>query len=79
MKLLDFLGLAEDEQYKTLFEKGALVAIRTDEPIMKKLYCINSFYVELHTHHQTEDILFKKIFKEGELLDSYLERFSLNN
>lgn len=79
MKLLDFLTLNENEQYETLFKKGALVAVVEEKPITKKLYCLNTFFVELHLHHKTKNILFKKIFKEGELLDQYLDDFNLKS
>ncbi|RAR46886.1 hypothetical protein [Flavobacterium lacus] len=77
MKLITFLALPEKEQYQTLFESGVLVAERNEKPVIKKLYSLNTFYVEVHLHYGTEDILFKKVFKEGELLDSYLSEFKL--
>jgi hypothetical protein len=77
VKLITFLALPEKEQYQTLFESGVLVAERNEKPVIKKLYSLNTFYVEVHLHYGTEDILFKKVFKEGELLDSYLSEFKL--
>ena len=77
MKLIHYLALSESEQYQILFSKGTVVAERRDKPVVKKLYSLNTFFVELHIHYGTEEILFKKVFKEGELLDSYLREFKL--
>lgn len=77
MKLIKFLALSEKQQYEILFEKGAIVAVRNEKPVIKKLYSLNTFFVEVHFHFGTEEILFKKVFKEGELLDSYLSEFKL--
>lgn len=77
MKLIHYLALSESEQYQILFSKGTVVAERRDKPVVKKLYSLNTFFVELHIHYGTEEILFKKVFKEGELLDGYLKEFNL--
>ena len=77
LKLISFLALPENEQYRILFEKGAVVAERLEKPVIKKLYSLHTFFVEVHFHYGTEEILFKKVFKEGELLDGYLNEFDL--
>lgn len=77
MKLISFLALPENEQYRILFEKGAVVAERHEKPVIKKLYSLHSFFVEVHFHYGTEEILFKKVFKAGELLDNYLNDFNI--
>ena len=77
MKLIKFLALAEKQQYEILFDKGVVVAERNGKPVIKKLYSLNTFFVEVHFHFGTEEILCKKVFKEGELLDSYLSEFKL--
>ncbi|RXR28676.1 hypothetical protein EQG68_13855 [Flavobacterium piscinae] len=77
MKLINFLALPEKEQYQTLFESGVVVAERKEKPVIKKLYSLNTFFVEVHLHFGTEEILFKKVFKEGEILDGYLREFKL--
>jgi len=77
LKLINFLALAEKQQYEILFDKGVVVAERNGKPVIKKLYSLNTFFVEVHFHFGTEEILFKKVFKEGELLDSYLKEFKL--
>jgi len=78
LKLIDFLALNENEQYTILFSKGTVVAERQEKPVHKKLYSLNTFFVELHIHYGTEEILFKKVFKDGELLDSYLNLFTIS-
>jgi hypothetical protein len=78
LKLFDFLALIESEQYSILFSKGTVVAERQEKPVHKKLYSLNNFFVELHIHYGTEEILFKKVFKDGELLDSYLNQFTIS-
>lgn len=77
MKLIHYLALSESEQYEILFKKGTIVAERLEKPVIKKLYSLNTFFVELHIHFGTEELLFKKVFKEGELLDGYLNQFQL--
>lgn len=77
MKLIKFLALPEKEQYQTLFERGVIVAERNEKPVIKKLYSLNTFFVEVHLHFGTEEILFKKVFKAGEILDNYLNDFTL--
>jgi hypothetical protein len=78
LKLFHFLALIESEQYSILFSKGTVVAERQEKPVHKKLYSLNNFFVELHIHYGTEEILFKKVFKDGELLDSYLNQFTIS-
>ncbi len=77
VKLITFLALPEKEQYQILFKNGVIVAERNEKPVIKKLYSLNTFFVEVHLHFGTEEILFKKVFKAGELLDSYLSEFKL--
>ena len=77
MKLLAFLSLSETEQYQLLFKDGTVVAERLEKPVLKKLYSLHHFYVEIHFHYGTEEILFKKVFKNGELLDNYLDQITL--
>lgn len=77
LKLIKFLALDEKEQYRILFSKGAVVAERNDKPVVKKLYSLHSYYIEVHFHYGTEEILFKKVFKSGEILDTYLNDVKL--
>ena len=77
MKLIAFLSLTENEQYQLLFKEGTIVAERLEKPVLKKLYSLHNFYVEIHFHYGTEEILYKKVFKTGELLDNYLNEITL--
>ncbi|MDP2162528.1 MAG: hypothetical protein Q8K02_18750 [Flavobacterium sp.] len=77
MKLIHFLALSEEEQYDTLFMQGSIVAMQKETSVVKKLYTLSSFFVEVHFHSNTNAILYKKIFKEGELLDNYLKNIQL--
>ena len=77
MKLIAFLSLSETEQYQLLFKEGTIVAERLEKPVLKKLYSLHNFYVEIHLHYGTEEILYKKVFKNGELLDNYLDQITL--
>lgn len=72
MKLITFLALPEKEQYQILFERSTLVAERREKPVYKRLYSLDTFFIEVHFHFGTEEILYKKVFKNGELLDNYL-------
>ena len=79
MKITAFLSLSEDEQLKTVFQKGVIVAEKKEKPFIKKLYSLGAFYIEIHFHYLNEKILYKKIFKSGELLDNYLKEIKINN
>jgi hypothetical protein len=72
LKLITFLALPEKEQYQILFERSTLVAERREKPVYKRLYSLDTFFIEVHFHFGTEEILYKKVFKNGELLDNYL-------
>lgn len=79
MKITAFLSLTEEEQLDTVFRKGVIVAEKTEKPFIKKLYSLGSFYIEIHFNSLNEKILFKKVFKSGELLDNYLKEIKINN
>lgn len=79
MKITAFLSLSEDEQLETVFKKGVIVAEKTEKPFIKKLYSLGAFYVEIHFNSLNEKILYKKVFKSGELLENYLKEIKINN
>ena len=76
MKLTSFLALSDSEQFEFIFSKGKCVAEMKKPPIHQKLYCVGSFYVEIHFLNTDQKIILKKIFKEGELLDKYLVEYN---
>jgi hypothetical protein len=77
MKLYEFLGLSEVEQYDSIWSFGVHVDsfIRDSKAI--NLYVINNFYCEVYYDIKTNKILYKKTFKHGELLDKYLDKIKL--
>ena len=77
MKLYEFSRLSEEEQYNTTWEIGVLVDQFIKEGIVINLYAINEFFVEVYYDQSNNKILYKKHFKQGELLDKYLNRIKL--
>ena len=77
MKLYEFCRLNEVEQYNTVWNIGTLVDQYFKEVIVINLYAINEFFVEVYYDRDTNKILYKKHFKQGELLDKYLNKIKL--
>jgi hypothetical protein len=77
MKLFDFLKLSEEEQYIATWKKGAYVDLYLKDNIAIELYAINTFYVEIYYERNTTELLYKKMFKQGDLLDKYMDRIHL--
>ena len=77
MKLFEFLKLSDEEQYDATWEKGARVDLYLKDNIAIELYAINTFYVEIYYERNTTERLYKKTFKQGELLNKYLDRIQL--
>jgi hypothetical protein len=77
MKLYEFCRLNEVEQYDTVWNVGTLVDQYFKEVIVINLYIINEFFVEVYYDRDTNKILYKKHFKQGELLDKYLNKIKL--
>ena len=77
MKLYEFLGLSEEEQYNTVWSLGVHVDSFIKDNIAINLYVLNNFYCEVYYDMNTNKILYKKHFKQGELLDKYLNKIKL--
>lgn len=77
MKLYEFCSLTEVEQYNTVWNIGALVDQYYNDNVIINLYAINDFFVEVYYDRDTNKILYKKHFKQGELLDKYLNKIKL--
>lgn len=77
MKLYEYKNLNEEEQYRILWEEGVLIDACMDGDVKKLLYAINNFYVELWCHAITNKILWKLSFKQGKLLEKYLEKYTV--
>jgi hypothetical protein len=77
MKLYEFLRLSEVEQYDAVWSLGVHVDTHIKENIASSLYAINDFYCEVYYDIQTNKILYKQTFKQGELLNKYLDKIIL--
>jgi hypothetical protein len=77
MKLFEFLKLSDEEQYDVTWNKATYVDLYLKDNIAIELYAINTFYVEIYYERNTTERLYKKMFKQGELLDKYLDRILL--
>ena len=77
MKLYEFCRLTEVEQFNTVWNIGKLVDQYINDNIAINLYAINDFYCEVYYDMNTNKILYKKHFKQGELLDKYLNKIKL--
>jgi hypothetical protein len=77
MNLYEFTRLSEEEQYKTTWNIGVMVDQVIKDGIAINLYAINEFFVEVYYDQSNNKILYKKHFKQGELLDKYLNRINL--
>jgi hypothetical protein len=76
MKLFEFLKLSDEDQYIATWKKGAYVDLYLKDNIAITLYAINNFYVEIYYERYTTERLYKKTFKQGELLNKYLDRIN---
>ena len=77
MKLYEFTRLSEEEQYNTTWNIGVMVDQFIKDGIAINLYAINEFFVEVYYDQSNNTILYKKHFKQGELLDKYLNKIKL--
>ena len=77
MKLGEYKLLNEEEQYRILWDDGVLIDACMDGEIKKLLYAIHNFYVELWCHVMTNKIVWKLSFKQGKLLEKYLDKYKV--
>lgn len=77
MKLYDFLILPEEEQFNTIWNSGVFVGQVFENDIVLNLYSINEFFVEVHYNSTLNKIVDKKSFKQGHLLEKYLDQIKL--
>jgi hypothetical protein len=75
MKLYQYKKLNEAEQYRILWTDGILIDACIEGDIKKILYALNNFYVELWYHVYTNKIMWKLSFKQGKLLEKYLDKY----
>jgi len=77
MKLGEYKQLSEADQYKILWQEGILIDACIEGDIKKILYAVHNFYIELWSHVETNKVLWKLSFKQGKLLEKYLEKYSV--
>ncbi len=77
MKLYEFCSLTEVEQYNTVWSLGVHLDSFIKDSIAINLYVINDFYCEVYYDMKSNKILYKKTFKQGELLDKYLNKIKM--
>jgi hypothetical protein len=75
MKLGEYKNLNEKEQYTILWNEGILIDSCIEGNVKKLLYAINNFYVELWLNSITNKVIWKLSFKQGKLLEKYLEKY----
>ncbi|HYD92326.1 MAG TPA: hypothetical protein VEA37_12665 [Flavobacterium sp.] len=77
MKLNEYKKLNEEEQYRILWDEGVLIDACMEGEVKKLLYAIDNFYVELWCQPKTNKVLWKLSFKQGRLLEKYLDKYHL--
>ena len=75
MKLSEYKMLKDEDQYHILWNDGVLIDAYLDGSVKKLLYAIDNFYVELWCNIRTNKILWKLSFKQGKLLEKYLQKY----
>lgn len=78
MKLGEYKQLNETEQYRILWEEGVLIDACMEGNNKKLLYAVSNFYVELWCDIITNKINWKLSFKQGKLLEKYLDKYSVH-
>jgi hypothetical protein len=76
MKLHEYKRLSEPEQYRILWDDGELIDACIEGDIKKLLYAVHNFYVELWHQTITNKVVWKLSFKQGKLLEKYLDKYS---
>lgn len=75
MKLCEYKQLNEAEQYRVLWHNGELIDACLEGHVRKLLYAIDGFFVELWCDTLTNKILWRLSFKQGKLLEKYLDKY----
>jgi hypothetical protein len=78
MKLSEYKKLDDAEQYKLLWGDGVLIDACIEGDVRKLLYSLHDFYIELWCHCHTNKIIWKLSFKQGKLLEKYLNKYNTN-
>lgn len=75
MTLKEYKNLPDKMQYSLLWKEGVLVDSYFELKVRKLLFALNNFYVELWYEINTNKILWKLSFKQGKLLEKYLDKY----
>lgn len=75
MKLYDYKKLNDEEQDRILWADGELIDGCIEGHVKKLLYAVDNFYVELWYHVLTNKVLWRLSFKQGKLLEKYLDKY----
>lgn len=78
MKLCEYKKLNDEEQYNVLWNHGELIDACLEGHVRKLLYAVDDFYVELWCHTQTNKVLWRLSFKQGKLLEKYLDKYPVD-
>lgn len=78
MKLSEYKQLNDNEQYAILWNDGVLIDGCIEGKVRKLLYAVHNFYIELWYQCHTNKIIWKLSFKQGKLLDKYLDKYNDN-
>ncbi|MES2484746.1 MAG: hypothetical protein V4581_02205 [Bacteroidota bacterium] len=76
MNLSDYKRLNDEEQYDVLWAEGVLIDACLEGRVKKLLYAIDNFYVELWCHTLTNKVIWRLSFKQGKLLEKYLDKYA---
>ena len=75
MKLNEYKQLSEESQYDILWNRGVLIDACIEGKVKKLLYALDNFFVELWCDLMTNKVHWKLSFKQGKLLDKYLNKY----
>lgn len=78
MKLYEYKKLNDEEQDRILWASGELIDGCIEGPVKKLLYAVDNFYVELWCNVLTNKILWRLSFKQGKLLEKYLDKYPVD-
>ena len=77
MKMLDFMLLQQSEQADLLYKSGTYLGKQKVGDIIKVLYQLDYFYVEIVYRKYRCHISSVRCFESTEPLDPYIERISI--
>lgn len=78
MTLEEFACLKEVDKPLMVQQKGVQISDRFEPEFFIALYQLESFYVELFYHHQTNKVVYARSFTSTNGLKPYLDNIDLN-